>query len=380
MGKSAGKSILFINSGSLPIPAVAGGAVQQVLYSIAAELAGRDWQVGVLTPFTPASVDAQRTGKAARIRWHRMEGRTSSGGIRGIWTSKRSVRKSLKSIDPADYDNVVIYDPYLAAEAKKWNPDAKLVWSVHNIRSRTAPLLRLWSRHMDEVVSVSRFLRDRINENLPVKSADRHTVIHNPLPEGWFAQAGEESRRPGSILFCGRIVPHKGLDILVKALAQLPEELRSGVELGIAGAVHFEGSPDKSEYTEHVRQLLENSGIRYQFLGFIKHSELHRIYDQYEILAIPSNWAEPATLVAAEGQSRRCVVIASTAGGLPEMVSPVWQSYMVPPGNDSALSRSIARALTEGKPDYTEEVSAWLRQEFDIKSIIGRWETILKAG
>ncbi|HUC91106.1 MAG TPA: glycosyltransferase family 4 protein [Paenibacillus sp.] len=370
------KSVLIINSGSLPMPPVDGGAIQQVLHQIAMGLSLRGWKVGVLTITNQESEEAQLQEEARSVKWYKIKGRLQSGGISGIFSAQKILRQSLASIPPNEYENVIIYDPYLAGTVNRWSSGTNIIWSVHNVRNRTSLLVKIWSRHISKVVSISRFLKETIDPTLSKRSTVIHVVIHNPLSEKWLNEQPIEFKKANSILFCGRLIPEKGLDVLVKAINLLSERQRKTVKLGIAGSTHFKGASE-SEYSTHVRDLLEKSDINYKFLGFIDHKELHNVYDAYQILVIPSNWAEPATLVAGEGQARDCIVISSTAGGLPEMVSPTWHPYLVPPGDAERLTEVLSKVIDFNHEGYSEEVKLWLKKEFHIQHIVTQWERLL---
>ncbi|GMK48354.1 hypothetical protein PghCCS26_54840 [Paenibacillus glycanilyticus] len=371
-------SVLFINSGELPIPARSGGAIQQVLQNIAKGLVLRKWKVGVLTTSNSESLSAQKSYPENHITWHSILGKVQSGGITGIVQSKLSIKKSLNKISPQEYENVIIFDPYLAPEVHSWNPNAKIIWSAHNVRDKSAFLVNHWCKHVDTIASVSEFLKGSIENTLKQSLKRKHIVLHNPLPSEWFTNEKQIQRKKNSVLFCGRIVPQKGLDILIKAIMLLPEHLKATLELGIAGGTHFLGSKENA-YSISLKKLLDESGVNYKLLGFINNDQLYQVYDEYEILVIPSNWAEPAPLVAGEGQARDCKIISSTAGGLPELVAPYWRDYLVKPGEPLLLKEALVRMFREKHYNYSNEVKTWLSNERDMNKILDKWGEIMKV-
>ncbi|EFM09149.1 glycosyl transferase group 1 [Paenibacillus curdlanolyticus YK9] len=371
------RSILFINSSSLPIPAASGGAIQQVLGQIAAELANRGWDVGMMTMTTEQSIARQPSFAEKPLRWHAIDTPIQSGGLRGIWNARRTIRRLLHNVDPALYAHVVVFDPYIAPIVRQWSADAKIIWSAHNVKKKTKHALRWWCKPMDGIISVSAFLQASLEETIPRALKLTHEVIHNPLGQEWLEAGVQVTRQPNSILYCGRIVEEKGLHYLVDALAQLPEPLKQSVKLSIAGGSHFLGSAD-SPYIQSVIRQLEQSGVSYESLGFISHDQLIAVYDRHDVLVIPSNWDDPAPVVASEGQARNCRMIATTAGGLPEIVAPYWRDYLVPRGDAQALSSSIARMLeSRQEAAAASEVRLWLNREFSTPEIIQQWEAML---
>jgi len=370
------KNVLIINSGSTPIPATSGGAVQQVLFSVAVGLANKGWKVGILTSTTRQSID--ETKKYKNINWFNITSDIKSGGINSIFQSMKVVKQALKGISPSDYNNILIFDPYLASAVYKWNPKAKIIWSAHNVRNKTRFLIKWWTRNVNYVISVSGFLQKELKKYTGNKT---YEVIHNPLPNRWLEEFKGMERTPSTILFCGRIVPEKGLDILIKALENLPYELKKKVKLGVAGSTHFYGA-NESDYSLKVKENIKISNINYEWLGYVNNKDLPELYSRYDVLVIPSNWAEPATLVAGEGQARGCKVVATKAGGLPEMVAPVWRDLLAEPGDVETLTKSLEKVIriSEDKADqYRQSATQWITQEIGLEKVIEKWERILQT-
>lgn len=362
-------SILFINSGSLPMPPVSGGAIQQVLYNIAMGLANRNWTVGILSTTNEDSKIAQHN----KIKWHDINNQIGSGNIRDIMSSMYQVKKALYDISKHEYKSVVIFDPYIAPIIKKWNKDIKIIWSVHNTRKKTTPFIKYWTKDVNAIISVSNFLKKSIDQVTEKKDS---YVVYNPLPDKWFDIESENRKRKNSILYCGRLVKEKGVHILIEALAQLPDELKDTIILGIAGATHFSGS-EETAYSRSVKKLLQDSGISCEILGYIDNKDLPSIYDEYEILVVPSNWEEPATLVAGEGQSRNCILVATNAGGLPELVAPPWRELIANKGDTQSLKESIMKAIAISNEEHKIQVQDWLKENLSNETRVDKWVEIL---
>ncbi|WP_101808720.1 glycosyltransferase family 4 protein [Paenibacillus pasadenensis] len=375
------KSILFVNTSSLPIPATSGGAIQQVFGNILRLIDRTKYHITVITPSTEESKLQQKEAFFKEIEWIDIQGEVRSGGIKGILNSRRVLHASLASLDPARFSSVVVFDPYLAPIVKRWSPKAKVIWSAHNTREKSKWLLRFWMKKIDTIVSVSEFLKDSLETSIGTQSKHltyEHAVIYNPLQKEWLEKPVTKSKKPGSILFCGRIVPHKGLDILLAAIEQLPQEIRSNVHLGIAGGSHFNNSVE-TNYVKSIKEKLEGSDYSCKMYGFVNHEALIDIYDEYEILVVPSNWAEPATLVTAEGQLRECKIIASAAGGLPELVSPPWKESIFPAGDAACLKAVLEKMLTDRGQSQEKVVSArkWVMNQFTDRKLSERWSSVL---
>lgn len=130
--------------------------------------------------------------------------------------------------------------------------------------------------------------------------------------------------------YAGRLVPKKGVHILIEAMARVASHVpqarldiigdgpeRPGLErqaasLGLADHVKFHGHLSRDKMEEHI------AGAWVQ--------------------VAPSIWDEPFGLVAAESMMRGTAAVVSAAGGLAEQVIHGQTGFHVPPGNASALA------------------------------------------
>ena len=168
-------------------------------------------------------------------------------------------------------------------------------------------------------------------------------VLGNPYDGETFRRLPDVQRN-GELLFVGRLVSDKGLDLLLRALGHLRD---TGVPptLTVVG----EG-PDRAENKELVEKL--GLGRWVKFVGVVRGTELARLMNAHRVLVVPSRWAEPFGIVALEGIACGCVVVGSEAGGLREAIGPC--GWTVPNGDVQALTEMLRRVL--GDPVESEEM------------------------
>ena len=128
----------------------------------------------------------------------------------------------------------------------------------------------------------------------------------------------------------GRLVPIKGHDVLLRAVAAVRSDL-PGVKLEIAG----DGSLEQALRSTAAR--LELDGV-VSFLGRVAPSA--PVVDRAEVVVVPS-FGEGFGMVALEAMERGRPVIASAVGGLPEIVEDGCTGLLVPAGDAEALARAI---------------------------------------
>lgn len=145
------------------------------------------------------------------------------------------------------------------------------------------------------------------------------------------------------ILFVGRIQPHKGVDLAVRALVGIPETVAAGPgspELLIVGGPS--GNDGRKEVAA-LHDLAEDLGVtdRVHFVAPQPHDRLATFYRAADVLVMPSR-SESFGLVAAEAQACGLPVVASRVGGLRYVISESESGLLV----DDLDERSFAAALT----------------------------------
>lgn len=149
-------------------------------------------------------------------------------------------------------------------------------------------------------------------------------------PDG--AQRGE------SVLFVGRILPHKGIDVLVRALP-------ADVSLDVIGQVYDEA------YYRLLQQVA--SGKRVRFWPSANDADIAAAYRQALVTVLPSVYVdvygtarhmpELLGLVLLESMACGTPVICTAVGGMPEIVEDGVTGFVVPPNDSTVLRDRILR-------------------------------------
>jgi glycosyltransferase involved in cell wall biosynthesis len=194
-------------------------------------------------------------------------------------------------------------------------------------RSRDAAL-----RRATRVICPSAYLREMaVSWGLP---PDRAVVIPNPAPDLPPLPARDEARAAlgvdGPMLaFAGRIGPQKALDVGLDAVSQV-----AGVSLLVAG-----DGPQREELERRA-----TAGVR--FLGPLPRDDVLRLFRAADASLLSSEWENfPHTVV--ESLAVGTPVIATSVGGVPEVVTDGENGLLVPPGDAAALATAIARFYGE---------------------------------
>jgi starch synthase len=139
---------------------------------------------------------------------------------------------------------------------------------------------------------------------------------------------------PPTILFFGRIWEYKGLEYLIRAEPLITAKV-PGARIVIAG----EGE-DFSRY----RRLMADSERFIVYNEYIADVQRSQLFRQASLVVLPYVEASQSGVIPL-AYSFMKPVVATTVGGLPEMVDPGRTGYLVPPRDERALANAIVRLL-----------------------------------
>ncbi len=195
-------------------------------------------------------------------------------------------------------------------------------------------------RDTDTVITVSDAMRGLILDRHPREPA-RVIRIWNgcdpiPPPASAGAPAAWQAALPPAgpmIGFAGRLAAMKGIEALLRSavpvLRAIPEAF-----YGIAGWA----DPSYQETLDAIRRAAPDVAGRILFCGRIDRRELPRFYARASLALVPSIW-EPFGYAALEAMQFGVPVIATHAGGLPELVEDGVSGLLVPVRQAGAGSR-----------------------------------------
>lgn len=163
------------------------------------------------------------------------------------------------------------------------------------------------------------------------------------------AEVGPRRPEPGRVLFVGRLVEKKGVNVLLDAAARVP-----AARVVVAG-----DGPIGADLRAQAQAL----GIadRVDFLGQCTRAEVMAQFQRAAVVALPSQVGaggdqDGVPVVLAEAVAAGVPVIASDLGGLGEHVVDGESGLLVTPGSVAELTEALARLVD--KPDYAAELAA----------------------
>ncbi len=257
------------------------------------------------------------------------------------------------------------------ARAGEDEPEERSVGEVRVIR--TADAIVAFSRHESE--AMARFY-DAPAERIKVIPCGVDVDLFRPVDRSEAKQKlgiGED----GVVLFVGRLDPLKGVDILLRAVAQLQ---RADTTRTI-----IVGGGEADAEMARLRALCNELGIaeRVSFLGRMAQQELPLYYSAADVSVIPSYY-ESFGLVALESMACGTPVIASRVGGLPTIVKDGVNGYLISwrcpepfaDGLDVLLGNAAIRQSMSDASRQTAESMSWTAV---VDNLLDAYQTLLQA-
>lgn len=160
-----------------------------------------------------------------------------------------------------------------------------------------------------------------------------HTKI-TVIPHGVNFVSRQANITPAKLLYVGRLIPSKGIEPLIKAIALLSRN-RKEVSLTIVGS-------GKAQYVNHLYTVARNIGIanRIHWMKKSSNDAVQRMYPSYGAVIVPSR-KESFCLVALEAMASGVPLVSTLSGGLKEFVSPR-NAQVIASLDSSAIARAIA--------------------------------------
>jgi glycosyltransferase involved in cell wall biosynthesis len=258
----------------------------------------------------------------------------------------------------------------------------RVVYTEHNTPAGYHPASRwlnaaTW-RLQDAVIAVS----DPVRRGAPApprRARGRSAVIPNGVDLGRLereARAADAAdvpeEPPGAFvaLVPATLARRKGQDVLLRALARLPERAGRPLRVWLAG-----DGPDEAA----LRRLAERLGVgpRLRWLG--RRDDVFALMARARAVVLPSRTeGHPLALLEALALGRP--VLAAAVGGVPEVVADGRTGLLVAPEDPSALARALGRLRDDAAlgPRLGAAAARDARARFDVRRTVREVEAVYR--
>lgn len=288
------------------------GGIERYIWYLQTALQDRNHSVTVFAP--PSTRLVEMTGGVPL----RLSGKHSFSSIPEF---VRQFRSQPIDVVHAHYSPDFVI-PGIAAKLAKV-PTRVMTRHLANVWSKGKA--RLYANLWPGMIAVSDAVRETlIQSGIPPRQV---LTAYAGIPEFPQVPARAARREKFEAGFFGRLVPEKGLDVLLRALASAPD-VRAHI---------FGDGPSESELKGLASSL--NLGDRIVWYGRVPDVEAY--VESMDVIVIPSIWAEPFPYSGLEAMAMGKAVIASRSGGLPEMIRDGTDGWIVNPSDPAALGDAL---------------------------------------
>ena len=164
------------------------------------------------------------------------------------------------------------------------------------------------------IYCVSQFIKDKFLTGLN-EGFDKVHILHN----GVNRLTSKFPKKDKEILFVGRLVPEKGVNLFVEAASKLAIEYKDW-KFFICGTPFLGNVSRHTKFASEVTKIFNQIGKQAIFTGFLSNKEVQQRMKKASIVVVPSLWDEPFGLVVAEAMSNGSAIITTNKGGIPEII------------------------------------------------------------
>ncbi len=213
--------------------------------------------------------------------------------------------------------------------------------------SQARDIIRERSADVDAFVSTSNYYADRMADYLAIPR-QRIAVVYPGVDKE--VRVAPSQRPPNLnghapvIAYLARICPEKGLDRLIDAfeiLRRLPQ--MSDARLRIAG--YLGGANHK--WFEQLQKSAQSRGLsgNVEYLGEVDLAGKINLFDNADVLCVPTAYAEPKGIYILEALARGLPVVQPAHGAFPELIAETNGGLLAPNNNPDALAHALADLL-----------------------------------
>lgn len=332
--------IAVLTSGILPVPAVQGGAVENLIDFY---LTYNDkYHLHDITVYSCNHHDTKKhpalkskvnhyyyvdtTSIIAKIR-KRLYLKKAGGGELHHFSIEYFIEQALKHLRKQSYDLIIIENrPPFSLKVKKVS-SAKIVYHIHNSKlTKGSDYAEELYYVADQIICVSDFITKEVKSI--VNNDNKCITVHNGIDLNAFSPNRKSSICRKDIglteddfvlLFSGRINREKGISELLDAIISIKEF--SNIKLLVIGSSFYGGSSTEDRFINSLKDKTECISNRIFFTGFIPYDKMPDYLQMADVAVIPSVWDDPFPTTVLEAQAMGLPIITTRRGGIPEEVT-----------------------------------------------------------
>lgn len=355
--------IAVLTSGILPVPAVQGGAVENLIdFYLEYNDKHHLHEITVYScyhhnikkhPALKSSVNhyyyVDTTSIIAKIR-KRLYLRKAGGREFHHFSIEFFIEQVLKHLRKQKYDVIIIENrPPFSLKVNKVS-DAKIVYHIHNSKlTKESDYAEELYNAADLIICVSDFITNGVKSIVPKDK--KCLTVHNGIDlDAFFPEKSaticRESLGLSSddfvLVFSGRVTKEKGISELLDAILTIKNICK--VKLLVIGSSFYGGSNAEDTFINSLKEKAKCISDRIIFTGFISYDKMPDYLRLSDIAVIPSVWDDPFPTTVLEAQAMGLPIITTRRGGIPEEIT---EENAVLLSTDKHFVENLANAILD---------------------------------
>ena len=359
MDYSVDMNIAILTSGRLPVPAVLGGAVENLIdYYLEYNDVHRMHHITVYSIKSDKIVSPD----TAYNHYHYVDVKSAMAKMgRKIYAMLNKeayydseieyfLHRSLKHLKKQHYDCVILENRPGYAMAVKRVTNVKLILHLHNdMLNKEAYRATEIVSCLSKVITVSNFIKGRVQA---IGGNVATETVYNGIDLDRFQDKGHNTavtrealgldKDDFVVVYSGRLTREKGIKELLEAFLLLKDHAVIKL-LVIGGSFYGNDKAVQSPFMAELRQTADKIQGRIVFTGFIDYENVPDYLRLADVAVVPSVWEEPFALTCAEAMAAGLPLIATRVGGIPEVCGDA--AILI--DTDNRFAASLAQAITK---------------------------------
>lgn len=358
--------IAILTSGILPVPAVQGGAAENLIdFYLAYNEQHQLHDISVFSVYHPDVkkspalkshanhyIYIKRYSKLARLQAKIYGILHTNDNEYYHYQLEYFFEQAYRKLKKQEFDLIILENrPGYACKLRK-RTDTPIISHIHtDLVYPELPRAKEVIKANNGFICVSEYIKNRIlSVGLPTKA----TIVYNGLDDKKFSKSiilesikSSISRhsigfddKDYVVIYTGRIVPKKGVKELVEAIQLLKDE--TDIKLLVVGGDNYADSVSSNPYLDELHEIGNKMKDRVFFTGFVPYEMLPSYLSLANVAVVPSCINEALGMSAIEATAMGLPVIATNDGGLPETL--IGQKHIII-DKDGNLPQQIAHAI-----------------------------------
>lgn len=232
--------------------------------------------------------------------------------------------KSLQHLKTEHYDCIILENRPGYAMAVRKVTDARIILHLHNdlLNKDTFKANEIYSC-LSKVITVSNYIKGRVEtvgHCIPVETVyngiDLDRFKPNKKPATVTREVLNLKKDDFVVVYSGRLTKEKGIKELLQAFLLLKDY--PSIKLLVVGGCFYGDSKVQSPFMRELQQISEQMPAKICFTGFVNYEELPDYLRLADIAVIPSMWEDPFPTTILEAMAIGLPIVATKSGGIPE--------------------------------------------------------------